>query len=333
MHDSNRRLFLHAATAQGIALGMAGAGLATPQIASAQATDLRWANLTPGFTILMTEYITAKGLDKKHGINLGKPASYTSVSTYYNDFIAGNYDVCIGSWDTFAARYLAGVPLKFTCAITTGNMINIVVPSGGAKSIKELEGKTLAAPQSTGTYRMTRAIIKELTGSDIESVMRVQNVDNPAASVTLVMANRADAGLSWEPNISTGLAKVPDMRVLYNAGEEYRKKVGLDLPYFGVAIRKEVVARDAGLAARVDKVFADCIAGILGNVDDAVSVAGAGSGIPPQILKTAIASGRLQFKHVSMGDDKGRQTIRTAADFLVRNKLLPRALDNDFFAA
>jgi NitT/TauT family transport system substrate-binding protein len=333
MHDSNRRFFLKAAAAESMLLGVAGAGIVLPTTALAQMSEMKWANLTPGFTILVTEYITAKGLDRKHGINLGKPTSYTSVSTYYNDFIAGNYDVCIGSWDTFAARYLAGVPLKFICAITTANMINIIVPGGGATSIKALEGKTLAAPQSTGTYRMMRAIIKELTGIDIERSMRVQNVDNPAAAVTLVMANRADAGLSWEPNISTGLAKVPDMRVLYSAGDEYRKKVGLDLPYFGVAIRKDAALRDPGLAGRLDKVFGDCIAGILGNVDEAVNIAGAGSGIPPQILKTAITSGRLQFKHVSMGDDNGRQATKTAADFLVRNGLLPRALDNDFFAA
>lgn len=331
MNQLNRRQFLKVAGAQGAALGLAGTGLWLPGQVLAQQEALKWANLSPGFTVLITEYMQAKGLDKKHGINLGKPTSYSSVSTYYSDFIAGNMDVCIGSWDTFAARQIAGVPMQFVCAITTANMISIVVPGSGAKTIQDLKGKTLAAPQSTGTYRMTRAVIKELEGIDIETEMKVQNVDNPAASVTLVMANRADAGLSWEPNITTGITKVPDMRVVYNAGQEYTKKVGLDLPYFGVAIRKEVGQRDPSIPKKLDMAMADCIAGILGNLDEAVKIVGERSGIPPAVLKQSISSGRLEFKHISMSTDAGRKSIIKASEFLARNKFLPRVVDNTFF--
>lgn len=329
-NNRSRRSFL-ALSAGGVAA--TASVFCVPSSVRAQSIDLKWANLAPGFTTLVTNYMIAKGLDKSNGLNLGKPTTYTSVPTYYNDFIVGNYDVCIGSWDTFVARYLAGVPIQYVCSITTADMINIVTPPGGASTIKALAGKTLAAPQSTGTYRMMRALIKEIEGFDIETSTKVQNVDNPAAPITLVMANRADAGLSWEPNISVGLKRVPDMKVLYSAGAEYRKKFGIDLPYFGVAIRKEAAARDPQLATRLDKAFASCLAGITGNVDEAVSIAGANSGLSIDILKEAIASGRLQFKHVSMSHDSGKKTIRVATDFLVRNGLLPRAVDNGFFAA
>jgi len=326
----SRRSFL----ALSLGTVVAGGAIGAPSLARAQAaaSTLKWANLAPGFTTLVTDYMIAKGLDKANGLTLGKPISYTTVSTYYNDFVAGNYDVCIGSWDTFAARYLSGVPLQYVCTITTANMINILASGGGATTVKGLEGKTLAAPQSTGTYRMMRALIKELEGFDIESSTKIQNVDNPAAPVTLVMANRADAALSWEPNISVGLKRVPDMKVIYSAGNEYRKKFNLDLPYFGVAIRKEVAARDPGVIARLNKAFAACLSGITGNVEEAVEIAGANSGIPADVLRVAIASGRLQFKHVSTADDAGKQTLRVASEFLVRNGLLPRALDNGFFA-
>lgn len=326
----SRRSFL--ALSLGAAV-TAGAGGFVPSMARAQPIELKWANLAPGFTTLVTNYMLAKGIDKANGLNLGKPIGYVSVSTYYADFIAGNYDVCIGSWDTFAARYLAGVPLQFLCSITTARMINIVTPPSGVSTIRALEGKTLAAPQSTGTYRMARAVIKELDGIDIETSMKVQNVDNPAAPITLVMANRADAGLSWEPNISVGLTREPGMKVIYNVGSEYQKKFGVDLPYFGVAVRKEAVARDPQLVARLNKAFADCLKGITGNVDEAVEIAGANTGLPVEVLKLAISSGRLQFKHVSIGDDEGKRTLKVAADFLVRNKLLPRTIDDGFFAA
>lgn len=328
MHDEQRRRVLRGAAASGLALG--GAALGFPGIAHAQ--NLKWANLTPGFTILVTEYMLAKGIDKKYGLNLGQPISYTAVSTYYNDFVAGNFDVCQGSWDTFGSRYLNGVPVQLACIITTGSMINIVTPKDGPKTLDELKGKVLAAPQSTGTYRMTRAIIKELHGMDIETDTKIQNVDNPAASVTLVMANRADAGLSWEPNVSSGLKRVPDMRILYNAGDEYRKRTKLELPYFGVALKKDMIAKDPTLAKRVDQAFGECIRGITENVPEAVKLAGAKSGIPPDVLITAMQAGRLQLKHLSMGEEAGRASVRACSELLVKTKAFPRPIDDGFFA-
>jgi NitT/TauT family transport system substrate-binding protein len=327
MHDEQRRSFLRGTAASGLALG--GAALGLPGIAHAQ--NLKWANLTPGFTILVTEFMLAKGIDKKYGLNLGQPTSYSAVSTYYNDFIAGNFDVCMGSWDTFGSRYLNGVPMQLSCIITTGSMINIVVPKDGPKTLEELKGKVFAAPQSTGTYRMTRAIIKELNGMDIETDTKIQNVDNPAASVTLVMANRADAGLSWEPNVSSGLKRVPDMRILYNAGEEYKKKTGLELPYFGVALKKDLVAKDPGMAKRVDQAFGECIRAITENVPEAVKLAGAKSGIPAEVLVTAMQAGRLQLKHISMTEEVGRKSVRACSELLAKTKAFPRPVDDGFF--
>ncbi|ARP82220.1 hypothetical protein CAL12_16300 [Bordetella genomosp. 8] len=327
----SRRALLRTASALAPAaiLGM-GSWISRP--ARAQ-TPLKWANLTPGFTTLLTDYITAKQLAKANGLALGKPTSYTSVSTYYNDFVAGNYDVCIGSWDTFASRYLAGVPLQYVCSVTTGNMINIVTREQAVRTLRDLQGKTLAAPQSTGTYRMMRAIMQEIDGIDLEKVATVQNVDNPAASVTLVMANRADAGLTWEPNVSMGLQRVPDMRVLYSAGVAFRQKLNLDLPYFGVAVRKDAIARDPGLVERLNRTFQQSIEGIMAHTDEAVKIAGANSGTSPEVLKTAIESRRMEFKHASMQTEAGRRSILVANEFLQRSGALPRIVDGGFFAS
>jgi hypothetical protein len=87
-----------------VAAAGAGCLLAAPGIRMALASEskaLRWASLQPGFTVLPVQYILANKLGQKNGLSLPDPAPYTAVSTYYNDFVAGNYDVCIGSWDTF----------------------------------------------------------------------------------------------------------------------------------------------------------------------------------------------------------------------------------------
>ena len=145
---------------------------------------LRWAALTPGFTVLPVQYVLANKLGGKHGIKLDDPTAYTAVSTYYNDFVAGNYDVCIGSWDTFASRYLAGVPIRYLCTITTAEMIAVLAPKGGITELPQIKGKVFAGLQSTGTYRMFKALVREVYGFDIEKDATVQSVDNPAATVT-----------------------------------------------------------------------------------------------------------------------------------------------------
>ena len=328
MHGISRRRFLRAAGGIAAAAGL-GAGLRSAWAAGVPAS---WGNLTPGFTILVTQYMLAKKLDEKNGVQFGEPINYTAVSTYYQDFVTGRFDVCMGTWDTFAARYLAGVPIELVCTITTGEMINIVASANGPGNVRALAGKTVAALQSSGTYRLTKALIKEYEGIDLERAATVQNVDNPAAAVTLVMADRADAGLSWEPNISSALKKVPTLKVIYNAGLEYRNKTGLDLPFFAVAIRKEFSAKNSGVAKSINRVYADCLAGITANVDEAVAIGGAGTGIPADVLKLAISSGRLLFKHGSMSDPAARKSVLAAADLLQRNGLLPRKLDDGFFA-
>ncbi len=294
---------------------------------------MRWASLQPGFTVLPVQYILANDLGRKHGLNLPDPAPYTAVSTYYNDFVAGNYDVCIGSWDTFAARYQAGVPIKYLCSITDANMIALLAPRSGVSDVAALKGKTIAALQSTGTYRMVRALIKEAFGFDMEKDATIQNVDNPAASVTLLMADRADAALSWEPNITTGLLKKPDLRVIMRAGDVYKKlSGGLELPYFGVAIRKELADANPGVAAKVGKVFEDCLAGINADTTKTIDLFGSKTGVAPDTLKEAMGSKRLAFEYRSMSVDTSRASVVQASAFLARNGLLNKPVDENFFA-
>jgi NitT/TauT family transport system substrate-binding protein len=313
------------------------ASLSAPSIvrSALAASDIkvRWASLQPGFTVLPVQYILANDLGARNGIIFPDPSPYTAVSTYYNDFTAGNYDVCIGSWDTFAARYQAGVPLKYVCSITDANMIALLAPKGGVDDVSKLKGKTIAALQSTGTYRMVRALIRVAFGFDIEKEATIQNVDNPAASVSLLMADRADAALSWEPNITTGLMKKPDLRVLLKAGDVYKRvSGGIELPYFGVAIRKELADANPGIAAKIGKVFEDCLAGINADTTKAVDLFGSKTGIQIDVLKEAMNSRRLEFNYRPMSDELSRSAITIASNFLASNGLLSKPIDEKFFA-
>lgn len=320
----NRRTFL-AGTAAVVATWPA------PQAKAGVA--VRWASLQPGFTMLPVQYILANKLGHQYGIDLPDPTPYTAVTTYYNDFIAGNYDVCIGSWDTFAARYQAGVPIRYLCSITSADMIGLLSPKAGADDVRELKGKTIAAVQSTGTYRMFRAIVKEAYGFDVETEATIQNVDNPAAAVTLALADRVDAALSWEPNISTGLARRPDLRVIMKAGALYRDFAKTDLPYFGVAVRQELVDAHPGLAAKISEVFKEALSGINSDPAKAIELFGSSTGVSTEIFKDAMVSRRLEFTFTPMGDPAARQSIVAGSEFLARNGLLKRPIDHKFFVS
>jgi len=327
MQRYTRRGFLAAAAATSPLLP------ATVRGAFAAEIPVRWASLQPGFTVLPVQFILANRLGEKSGLKFPDPVPYTAVSTYYNDFVAGNYDVCIGSWDTFAARYQAGVPLRYLCTITDANMIALLTPKSGVDEIAKLKGKTIAALQSTGTYRMVRALIKEAFEFDIETSATIQNVDNPAAPATLVMASRADAALTWEPNITAGLIKAPDLRVLMQAGDVYRKLTGLDLPYFGVAVRKELVDSNPGIAARLGDVLRDCFGGINADPARSIDLFGDKTGIAAGVFKEAMASKRLVFDYKPMSDELARSGITVASEFLARSGLLTKPIDGNFFVS
>ncbi|MGQ9367059.1 ABC transporter substrate-binding protein [Azospirillum sp. ST 5-10] len=327
--DLSRRQLLRAGAAG--AAAAAGSALPPWSAAVAAADGVRWASLSPGFTVLVTEFIRYHKLDEKNGFKLAPPTEYTSVPTYYGDFVAGNYDVCIGSWDSFATRYLGQVPIKLLCTFTTADMICILAAKDGATAVAELKGKVLAAPQSTGTYRIAQAVLREYRGIEIESLTRVQNVTNPAASVSLLRARSADAALTWEPNVTNGIANDPDLRMIFNAGEIYREKTGTELPYFGVAVRDDLLKRDAAAAKRLSGMFRDCAEGIMANVPDAVKIVGDRTGFPPEVLSKAIESGRLRFGFRSAADPAFRQSLTTAAEFFARNGLLDKVPDSGFF--
>src|SRR5215510_14318495 len=168
---SRRRLLRGAGLAAGTAV------LATPSILRGQAAVPRVTSVTlaTGFTVILNEYIAAKRFDLKHGVNIDVINSYVSVTNYYNDFTAGTFELGIGAWDTWAARFLAGVPLKLVSTISDYDMLFVVAMQGGPKSVADLRGKTMAAIQSSGAFRVTKHCLEKFHNMQAEKDYRVQN--------------------------------------------------------------------------------------------------------------------------------------------------------------
>jgi len=324
--DISRRRFV-------ASLGAAAASLGAPTVLrAATGPTVNFGLLRTGFSVLFSSYMVEKRFDLKHGVNLQPTNSYTAVRSYYNDFVAGNFDFALGTWDTFVTRYLAGVPLKLLNNISTAAMVNIVALKGGAGSLEDLVGKTVAAPINSGTFRLTRFIAEDYHKVSFENQVKVQNVPSPATAVTLAMAGTVDAALSWEPNISEAIARDPKLEVIYNLGEDFQKQTNRPLPFFVSAVRADVLTKSNGIAARLAAAVNDCIAGMKANPGEVIKLAAPAMNVDPKGLKIAFESGRLGLSPMAMSDPKAQAVIENACQLLAKHGELKHAIDKGLFA-
>jgi NitT/TauT family transport system substrate-binding protein len=319
---------------KGLAAGVSGAALSTPYVLRAQdAPRLTWATFTPGFVPAFMQTTIDKGLDRKHGVSLAPPIPYSALTAYFGDFTAGAFDMCFGSWETFAARTLAGVPVRFLCGINSGDLLNFVTRSDAIRSITDLRGKVLAAPTSSGTTRLVLGLVHAFYGIDLQKEATIQTVDHPLAGVTLVLADRADAALAWEPSVTMGMSKSPQLRVLLNMGEAYRQHEKAEMPYLGLAIRNEALERHPGIGARLRAVFADAVTEMGASPGTAYRAAAKAIGLPPDILVQATEAGRLKYRFASMADPAERRGIIRNSEILAQAKGLSAPIPDSFFVS
>lgn len=287
-----------------------------PYVHAQARTNVRYATLNAGISVIFDEYLKAKRFDHKHGLNIELATAYTSVPSYYSDFIAGSFDLAIGAWDSFKGMSDKGVPVKLASIFTTADIINIVAGKNGPQSATELKGRPLAAVVATGSYNMCRAVLKNAYGVELGKDMPVQNVPNPVQAVAMVVSGNVDAALSWEPNIISAFEKVPDLKAIFNLGREYESKQKRPLPYFGLAVRKEAIARDADLAKRVDATCRDLVAAINADPSEIYGIAAPKLGLKVADMIKAHEAGRLKFLNLSMLNEDGREAIRAAQAYI-----------------
>ncbi|HTW82877.1 MAG TPA: hypothetical protein VMD91_02275 [Candidatus Sulfotelmatobacter sp.] len=312
---------------------LAGTAIAVPRIArAADLPHVKCQTLSTGFGVILNDAVLRNHFDVKHGFQLDVLGIQPSLSAYYNDFIAGTTDIAIGGWDAFAQRYLAGAPVALLATLTTAGMVSVVAGAHGPANPEELKGKTVAGVLSSGTYRLAAAALRDFHHVDLEHDATVQNVESPATAVTLVSANRADAAVSWEPSVSVGIARDPSLRVIYDAGEDFRRHLGSPMPFFGLAGRKPALDAAPGIGGKVAAAFADAIHWITTNQDAAIADSAPKMDIPPAALKLGFSAGRFTFEAWPMSDPEGRKNVATAAAYLLKNGQLPRKLDDGFFA-
>ena len=222
--------------------------LATPVPASAQTKVTIVVFGFPSLGAFMPPVIKAQKLDAAQGLDIEfverPPDAYTT------QFNSGEFKV--GGSAALLTVGLAenrGVKVKYLF-----NLFDfwgtVVTSRPGIKSLKDLEGKQLAAARSTTNYVMFEFFAKKL-GVDVSKIEVVNTA--PPGLVGYALADRADAVQLWEPAYTLLKAKKPDIRTLDTSMDKTWSAFagGARIPYLGVAAHTDWIEQNQAVVAKL----------------------------------------------------------------------------------
>jgi len=208
----------------------------------------------PSLGAFLPPIIKAEKLDEKHGLSISfeerPPDAYTA------QFNSGEFQ--LGGSASLLTVGLADIRgVKVTYLFNLFDFWGAVVTSQpDIKSIKDIEGKDLAAAKGTTNYVMFDWFARQL-GADT-SKFSVVNTATPGL-VGYALANRASAVQLWEPAYTTLLAKKPDIKTLdLKIKENWKKATGsTNIPYLGVAAHIDWVEKHKDVVPKLYAAYKD----------------------------------------------------------------------------
>ncbi len=220
----------------------------------------------PSLGAFLPPVIKAKKFDEKHGLNIEfverPPDAYTV------QFNTGEFQVG-GSAALLTVGLAAARGVKVTYLFNVFNYWSYVVTSRpDIKTLKDLEGKEVAAAASTSSYRIFTWFAKQ-QGVDMSKVSIVNTA--PPGLMGYAMADRAAAVHMWDPGFDLLRSQKPGIRSLdLKIEETWKKFTGTtDIPYLGVAAHDEWIAKNPKTAVKLFNAYKDAEAWVLANPDEA----------------------------------------------------------------
>jgi NitT/TauT family transport system substrate-binding protein len=148
----------------------------------------------------------------------------------------------------------------------------VVTNKAEVKTLKDLEGRQLAAARSTTNYIMFEWLAKR-QGVDVSKI-QVVNTATPGL-IGFALADRADAVQLWEPAYTILISKKPEIRTLDDGAQKTWTAFsggGSRIPYLGVAAHHDWIAQNKALIPRLYKAYADAAKWLTANPDAAAKL-------------------------------------------------------------
>jgi NitT/TauT family transport system substrate-binding protein len=202
----------------------------------------------PSLGAFMPPVIKAKKLDAANGLDIEfverTPDAYTTQFNSGEFKVGGSAAVL-----TVGLADARGVKVKYLF-----NLFDywgtVVTSRPDVKTVKDIEGKELAAAGSTTNFVMFEFFAKKM-GADI-SKFKVVNTATPGL-VGYALADRADAIQLWEPAYTLLKSKKPDIRMLdTNTVKTWRSFAGGErIPYLGVAAHTDWIEQNQAVIPKL----------------------------------------------------------------------------------
>jgi NitT/TauT family transport system substrate-binding protein len=255
----------------------------------------------PSLGAFLPPVIKAQKLDEKNGISISfeerTPDAYTA------QFNSGEFQV--GGSASLLTVGLADVRgVKVTYLFNLFDFWGAVVTSRPEiKSIKDLEGKDLAAAKGTTNYVMFDWFARQL-GADT-SKFSVINTATPGL-VGYALADRATAVQLWEPAYTALHTKKPSIRMLdLNIAESWKKSTGsTNIPYLGVAAHVAWAEKNQALIPKLYAAYKQAAEWVASHPDDAAKL----------IASKGTDEDRREIAELIRANDRLGMNLRTAAE-------------------
>jgi ABC-type nitrate/sulfonate/bicarbonate transport system substrate-binding protein len=221
----------------------------------------------PSLGAFMPPVIKAKHFDTAHGLDIEfverPPDAYTTQFNSGEFKVGGSAAVL-----TVGLADARGVKVKYLF-----NLFDfwgtIVTSRPEIKTVKDLEGKQLAAAASTTNFVMSEFFAKK-QGVDFSKI-QVVNTATPGL-VGYAVADRADAVQLWEPAYTLLKARKPDVRILDTGMAKTWKSFagGERIPYLGIAAHDDWIEANQALIPKLYATYKEAGDYIAAHPEDAV---------------------------------------------------------------
>lgn len=241
----------------------------TPSVAAEFAPITIAHYAAPSFGGFLPAIIKSQKFDSTNGLDITfvplPPDAYSAA------FNSGQYQVgASGASLTIGLSDTRGVPVvnlfnvfDFWCAVVTSRP--------DIKSLKDLEGKDLAAARGTASYQIFEWAAKH-QGVDLAKLSVVNTA--PPGLIGYAVADKVAAVQLWEPAYSILLSRKPNMRTLdIKLQETWKTFSGSErFPYQGVAAHRDWVEKNPDLIGKLFRTYQQAGAWTLAHPEEAARI-------------------------------------------------------------
>jgi ABC-type nitrate/sulfonate/bicarbonate transport system substrate-binding protein len=187
----------------------------------------------PSLSAFLPPIIKSQKFDHANGLDLSFPER--TPDAYTTQFNSGEFKIGgAASLQTVAIADTRGVKVKYLFNIFD-YWGAVVTSRDNVKTLKDLEGKQIAAARSTTNYKMFEFFAKR-QGVDVAKFQVVNTA--PPGLMSYAIADRADAIQMWEPAYTLLNAKKPSVRTIdMGIAKTWKAFAAASprIPYLGIA--------------------------------------------------------------------------------------------------